>query len=340
MLNGKMDNIQFQSYIIEERSYVAFIKREIHNLVRPDFGEQRTGEIDIVASEAASNLIKFAGNGEILYRLGTEHDQPVFELICIDNGAGMKDVPHSIKDGFSTMNTLGHGLGSIMRLSNFAEIYSLPDWGTIVYAKFYTDPEFRPPRSHVQIRCINLAKPGEKVSGDGMSVKTLSDKTLLMVGDGLGHGSQAKEAVDKAVEVFEASMYADPAEILKELNVGVKKTRGLVGTIAAIDHKQKKILVCGVGNIYMRLQCGLEFKNYIANNGIIGLNIPGRLENSVYNLEKMHQLILCSDGIKTKWDLVRYPNILKHDPMILAAVLYKDQARRTDDMTIVTVKVL
>lgn len=329
----------FQSYIIEERSYVSFVKREIHNLVRPHFGEQRTGEIDIVASEAASNLIKFAGRGELLYRLSTEHEQAVFELICIDSGKGIKDVPHSIKDGISTMNTLGHGLGSIMRLSNFAEIYSLPDWGTIVYAKFYREPDFRPPRAHVQVRCLNLAKPGEKVSGDGMALKLLDHKTLLMVGDGLGHGPQAKEAIDRAAEVFDASMYADPSELLRELNTGVKKTRGLVSTIVAIDHKQKQILVCGVGNIYTRLQCGLEFKNYIANNGIIGLNIPGRIESSVYKLEKMHQVIMCSDGIKTKWDLVRYPNILKHDPMILAAVLYKDQARRSDDMTIVTVKV-
>ncbi len=180
-----MDNIQFQSYAVEERSYVAFIKREIHNLVRQHFSEQRTGEIDIVASEITSNLIKHAQRGEILYRLSTEQDKPVFELICIDTGPGMKDVPNSVKDGVSTKNTLGQGLGAIMRLSSLAQIYSQPGWGTIIYSKFYADPEFQPAKKNVLLRCLNVAKPGEKVSGDGMSIKLLKDKTIILVADGL-----------------------------------------------------------------------------------------------------------------------------------------------------------
>lgn len=336
-----MDNILFQSYIIEERSYASFIKREIHNLVRPHFTEQRTGEIDIVISEMVSNLIKYATRGELLYRLSMQENEPVFEVICIDSGAGIKDVSHAMKDGFSSKNTLGQGIGSILRLSNFAQIYSLPNWGTIVYSQFlHSLDSTKNLNSHTLVRCINVAMPGEKVSGDGGSVRHVANKTLVFLGDGLGHGEFAKEAVDKAIETFNKSNCSEPAEIIREVHAAVKKTRGLVGTIGILDHKNKEWQISGIGNIATRLQQGLENKNYSSYNGIVGLNIPGRIENNRYEMEKFQQLILCSDGIKTRWDLAHYPSILKYDPMLLAAAIYKDHARRTDDMTIMIVKVL
>lgn len=338
MSNGKMDNIQFQSYSIEERSYVSFVKREIHTLVRPHYSDKRAGEIDIVISEAASNLIKHAVRGEILYRLSFENEEPVFEMICIDKGPGIKDLVHSMKDGVSSKNTLGHGLGSITRLSNLAQIYSQVDWGTIVYSKIYNDPAYQPPKKNLQARFINVAKPGEHVSGDGLSLRFLQGRTMILVGDGLGHGPHAKEAVDRAIEAFRSSHYSEPSEILREINVAVKKTRGLVATVMTINHVTKELHVCGIGNIYTRIQRGLEYNNYVSNNGVVGMNIPTRIENAVYKAEKMQLLIFCSDGIKTKWELSRYPGILKYDPMMVAAVLYKDHARQTDDMTVMVAK--
>lgn len=334
-----MDNTLFQTYLIEDRSYVSFIKREIHNLVKGSFNASRTGEIDIVVSELTSNVIKHAKTGELLYKLSVIDEQPVFEIICIDNGPGMKSVQHSIKDGYSSTNTLGQGLGAITRLSNLAQFYSIDGWGTVGYARIYADPEYREEKVSPVIRCLNVAKPGEIVSGDGGLIRRYKDRTLLMLGDGLGHGHGAHEAVTTAIKVFQASDSAEPTELIREMHNGVKRTRGLVATVAVLDHRQKKWYICGIGNIHTRLQRGLEYKTYICNNGIVGLNIPTRLESASYDMEKLQYLILCSDGIRTKWDLLQYPGILKYDPIILAAVLYKDQARRTDDMTILTVRI-
>lgn len=331
-----MDSTLFRPYSIEERSYVSFIKREIHHLVRPNFSETRTGEIDIVVSEICSNLIKYAGKGELLYRLAKEAGEPVFEIIAMDNGPGM-NIQHSIKDGVSSKNTLGQGMGSITRLSNNSAFYSLPDWGTIVYAKFYQQLT-HVPLSENEIRSMRISKPGERVCGDGVAVKRSETRTFIFTGDGLGHGPSAEDAVNKAIEIFQNSMSSDPSEVLKEINIGVKRTRGLVATLALIDYEEKKWKLCGVGNITSRFHKGLEYRNYIGHNGIIGFNVPTRLENCIYEMEKMQYLILCSDGIRTKWDLLKYPSILKHDPVVLAAAIYKDHARKTDDMTIVIAK--
>lgn len=336
-----MDNFLFHSYIIEERSYVSFIKREIHNLVRPHFNEIRTAEIDIVVSELTSNLIKHAQKGELLYRLSVENNETVFEMICIDNAMGIKDLSYAMKDGISSKATLGQGIGAIIRLSNFSQFYTLPNWGTIVYTVFYNDANYKVSlKKNILARVLNVAKPGENVSGDNACIKSFPGKTIVFVGDGLGHGHHAKDAVDKAIAIFKESMSGDPSGIIKEINRNLKHTRGLVATIATLDHQTKQWELCGVGNISTRLQKGLENKNYICHNGIIGFNIPARLENSRYDMEKFQQLILCSDGIKTRWDLVKYPGVLKYDPMILASILYKDHGRQTDDMTAVIIKVV
>jgi len=335
-----MDNILFTSYSIEDRSYVSFVKREIHNLVRTEFSVKRTGEIDIVVSELASNIVKHSGTGELLYRLSKENDEPLFEILCIDGGPGIQDVAHSMKDGVSTTNTLGQGMGSILRLSNFSQTYSLEDWGTIVYSRIYNDQEKKLPREKVIIRCLNVAKPGEHVSGDSCAYRSDGDTTFVFTGDGLGHGPHAKEAVDAAVQSFMQSQEIQPSGIVKEMNQNVKKTRGLVGTVAVLDHASRQWQLCGVGNIHSRICQGLEYKNYICNNGIIGLNIPSRLENMLLPAEKYQQLIMASDGIRTRWDLLKYPAILKYDPMILAAAIYKDHARRTDDMTVFILRLL
>lgn len=336
-----MDNSNFQTYHIAERSYVSFIKREIHNLIKPHFSEKRTGEIDIVVSELTSNLIKHAGSGDLLYKLVYEEGEPVLEILCLDNGPGIQDMAHAMTDGASTLNTLGHGLGSINRLSSFSQIYSIEDWGTIVYARLHDSEKFQQPvKKNTIVRSLKVPYPGEMVSGDGLMLRSFDDLTLIFAGDGLGHGVFAAEACTAAIDAFNSTSSSDPATILREIHLAVKKTRGLVATVAAIHHDTKKIELCGVGNISTRIQRGLEYKNYSGNNGIVGLNMPTRLENTIHDMNKLQIAIFCSDGIRSKWDLSKYPSILKYDPMIIAAALYKDHGRQTDDMSILITKAI
>src|SRR5690606_22184328 len=98
--------------------------------------------------------------------------------------------------------------------------------------------------------------------------------------------------------------------------------------------------ICGVGNISARLYGGIMFKHYTSYNGIIGSNMPKSIKESVIEAEQNQQLIMCSDGIRSRWDLTKYPSILKYDLMLLAASLYKDFNRRTDDSSVFIGKVM
>lgn len=331
-----MDSHPFISYAIEDKSYVGFIKRSIHHVaVQELFSASRVGIIDIAVSELTSNLIKHAAKGELLYRFSKENDRNVFEIICLDNGPGIKDITHSMKDGVTTTKTLGQGLGALKRLSDVFYIYSIVKWGTICYSKIFSRPRTSPEDlSPIKFRALNVAKPGQEVSGDGFEVVVNSNHTNIFMGDGLGHGPEAFAATQAAIANFKMCRDNDPAKILKYVHDPVKKTRGLVATAVTADHHLKKWRICGVGNIATRLYEGVTTKNYISYNGIVGLKIPASLKNHETDMGKHQCLVMSTDGISTRWTLSQFPSILRYDPLMLALAIYKECAHKSDDRSI------
>ena len=327
-------------YKVGDRSYFALLKKEIHALaVSAGFSETKVGEIDIIISEMVTNLVKHAGEGQILVKLLEEEDIQGIEIISIDNGPGMNDVTRMVADGVSTTNTLGQGLGAMKRLSQVFQIYSQRNWGTVILARvFEKERPYRKKPALAEIRSVVLPKPGEEACGDGFYFSQTEDHIRLFLGDGLGHGPEAAHAVQQAGKTFLASSATDPVEVIRQLHPAVKKTRGLVGTVAVFDLKAQCWRVCGVGNISTKVVGTVAQKNNMAYNGIIGLNVPNTLNTQEIRHEKGQHLILCSDGIKSKWDLSRHPMIIRYDLSIMAATIIKDFARYTDDMSVAICK--
>ncbi|WP_207421312.1 SpoIIE family protein phosphatase [Desertivirga brevis] len=324
------------SFRADDRSYFSLLKKEIHSRVsEAGFGTQKSAEIDIIVSEMTSNLFKYAIDGEILLSYGQENSIDYFEIISIDNGPGMSDAAKMVADGVSTTNTLGHGLGSIKRLSDKFEIYSQKGWGTIALSRVYRESPGLKKRPPVELRRLVVSKPGESVSGDGCYYEMDANKVRILVADGLGHGIEANKAVNEAIKAFKELNSDDPSDIIKQLHSSIKKTRGMVGTVIIYDIKSKTWKFAGIGNISMKLLNSLSSKNYISYNGIIGHNIPTTIKPQEATHLEYNQMILCSDGIKSRWESSKYPLINKYDLSILAAALYKDYARRTDDMSVV-----
>jgi anti-sigma regulatory factor (Ser/Thr protein kinase) len=336
-----MDRGTHISFNAQDRSYFAILKKEIHALAsQAGFSEGKTGEIDIIVAEMASNLLKHGGGGEILVKVSQEKDEELIELISIDNGAGMSDPQKMLQDGMSTSNTLGQGLGAMKRLSDVFEIYSLKGWGTIVLSRVYKNeqPHFKK-KPLGEVRSVVVSKPGEKVSGDGAFSCLTADHLKIFLGDGLGHGPDAHAAVQLAISTFEQSNEERPIELLRELHIKVKKTRGLVGAAAIYYFKEKKWLICGVGNISTAVYTIMGLKNYMSYNGIIGMNIPNTLKEQEVEYDRGQVLLMCSDGIRTRLELQKYVGIFKFDLSILAAAIYKDYARQTDDMSVIAARI-
>lgn len=298
----------------------------------------KINELDLIVAEMTSNLFKYSDDGELLFGVFPNGGSPYVELISIDNGPGMLNPAKMMQDGISTSNTLGHGLGSMKRMSDTFELYSQIGWGTIVLSRVYTDPEKAKVNNRIIIRPIVVYKPGEKTSGDGFTYKKTDKYLKMMLADGLGHGPEANKAVNEAANAFKIFPDYSPTETIRFIHAAIKKTRGAVINITGFDHARKVWTSAGVGNIALRMSGPVTFKNHMSYNGIVGHNIPGTMNDQDYPAEEYNQVMLCSDGIKTRIDMARYPMMYKYDPTILAAAIYKDHARRNDDMSVVTAK--
>jgi anti-sigma regulatory factor (Ser/Thr protein kinase) len=325
-------------FTVADRSYFALLKKEIHLVaVRAGFSDTKVGEVDIIVAEMVSNLVKHGGGGRLLVKLIEEQHVEGIEFISIDDGDGIADVNRMMTDGASTTNTLGHGLGAIKRLSHLFQVYSLKDWGTVMLSRLFKE-DLPYQKKANEIRSVVVPKPGEEKCGDAFHCRIGSHAIRIFLGDGLGHGVEAAAAVNAAIQIFKTRRDESAVDIIKEMHRGVRKTRGLVGTVALYLKEEKRWRICGVGNICTRLINGIEMKNSMAYNGIIGHNIPNSIKDQEVDAENAQVILLCSDGIRTKWDLTKYPGILKHDLSILAAVIFKDHARHTDDMSVVAVR--
>lgn len=328
------------SFRADDRSYFSLIKKEIHRLATEGgIPAARINELDLIVAEMTSNLFKYSDDGELLMGVFANNGNPYVELISIDNGPGMMNPSRMMQDGISTSNTLGHGLGSMKRLSDTFELYSQIGWGTIVLSRVYSDPENVKEKNMVVMRPIVVYKPGERTSGDGFVYKKTDKYLKMMLADGLGHGPEANLAVNEAATAFKVFPDYSPTETIRFIHSAIKKTRGAVMNILCYDFGRKVWTSAGVGNIAARIFGPVNFKNQMSYNGIVGHNIPNTMNDQDYQTDEYNQVMLCSDGIKTRIDMARYPMMYKYDLTILAAAIYKDHARRNDDMSVVIAKV-
>ncbi|MGV3558935.1 ATP-binding SpoIIE family protein phosphatase [Larkinella arboricola] len=331
-----MDNSQHVRFQATDRSYLALAKKGITQIAtQVGFRPQRLSEVDLITAELTSNLVKHGGGGEILVRHFQTTSRTGLELISIDNGPGMADPARMMQDGISTTGTLGNGLGAINRLADQFQLYSLKGWGTVQLVRLFKDPmPAPPPTGGFEFRSLLVPKPGEIVCGDGCYVKRTSEYIKIFLGDGLGHGPEANRAVQEAIKALRICPHHQPVDIIRYIHQSVNKTRGLVGSVIVFDAKSQQWSWCGVGNISTRLSGPTLTKNVLSYNGIIGMNLPNTMNNHVIPFSRGQLVVMCSDGLQSRWDVSKYPQIHRYDLTILAAALYKDYARRTDDTSV------
>lgn len=83
-------------------------------------------------SELARNMTRYAGGGEIELAVVRNGGRRGVEAIFADQGPGIEDVERAMRNGFTTGNGLGLGLGGAKRLVHEFAIETAPGSGTRV----------------------------------------------------------------------------------------------------------------------------------------------------------------------------------------------------------------
>lgn len=86
----------------------------------------------IAISEVARNMIKYAGQGEMLLSPVQQTGKQGLMVIGYDNGPGIPNIEQALQDGYSTGAGLGLGLPGARRLMDEFEITSKVGQGTTV----------------------------------------------------------------------------------------------------------------------------------------------------------------------------------------------------------------
>jgi len=172
---------------------------------------------------------------------------------------------------------------------------------------------------------------GERVNGDAWFFKTWDGQTLLAVIDGLGHGQEAALASETARQYLIDNYSSDLEGIMQGLHTELHKTRGCVAGLVYVNHVEKKITHCGIGNIDVIIDSRPP-AHPASLNGIVGVNIRKVLVFE-YHYDSLRLVIMHSDGISSRFDPGNYPLVFKN-PQVVAEQIMADWGKSTDDRLI------
>ena len=321
--------VQDSSQIAEARRTAVGMAREM------GYGEAESGKIALVVTEAATNLLKHAGGGELLIGEG---GGGALEILVLDKGPGIADVERSLEDGYSTGGSPGTGLGAMRRLSSQWEIHTKLAKGTAILCRFVHGNGrgvlHQPGVPFLEISGTSVAIKGEPVCGDGWAAHQNGNQAIVMVADGLGHGQLAADAAMKAVEIFEKYASLAPAELLGRIHAALRTTRGAAVALAKIDGERRTVTFAGVGNIAGAVMLPGGSRQMVCLPGIVG-HETRTVREFEYPWPAHAPVALASDGLVTQWPLRPYDDLFEKDPALIAGVLYRDHHRGHDDATVV-----
>ncbi|MER7515514.1 SpoIIE family protein phosphatase [Streptomyces sp. NPDC126499] len=292
----------------------------------------------LVATELATNLVKHAGGGRVVINL-VDPVSPADDALCVqitslDHGPGIADVAAALRDGATTArSSLGAGLGTCLRVSHGFDLHSRPGRGTVAVARVGGErlPRGASSRSRPGSRRPGVRAGGVTVplahaehSGDACTAVRSGSRITLMLADGLGHGSKAAQASTAAVEALRRSPDLLPAEILRRLHTALRTTRGAAVGVAQLDEDTGRLSFAGVGNIGARLRTADGWQHLVSHPGIVGAHFPATVpvRGAAWGPDRL--LVLHSDGLPSRWAPPNDPELLTHDPAVVAAVILRD----------------
>jgi anti-sigma regulatory factor (Ser/Thr protein kinase) len=293
--------------------------------------EEAGGRLALVVTELGTNLLKHAGGGMILLRVvrGT-----AIEVLAVDRGPGIADIDAALRDGVSTAQTAGNGLGAVRRIATEFDVDSRRPGGTVVLARLASAAA---ERRGLALGAVCVPHPGEEVAGDDWDALDTAEGCRVMVADGLGHGPLAREAALSAMTVFRTTASRPLAQVIEACHEALRATRGAAIAVAEIDAARGAIRFAGIGNITGAVYAGAKVDHLVSLNGTAGLGTV-RAREFAYPWPPRGILVMASDGIHTRWTLGDHRGLSERDPAVIAAVLLRDHTRGRDDATVVVVK--
>src|SRR5688572_2854248 len=184
---------------VDDRSAVGEARRIAARLAEKlGFTEAAAGALAVVVTETATNMVKHAGRGELIFGAVQRGATSGIELLALDCGPGFANPARALRDGYSTAGSPGTGLGAIQRMASEFDMHSVPGKGMalrlVVWSRVPVTPD-----DETRIGSVCLPKSGEVACGDAWTAIRARHGHVLCMVDGLGHGADAAAAARTAI---------------------------------------------------------------------------------------------------------------------------------------------
>jgi anti-sigma regulatory factor (Ser/Thr protein kinase) len=294
----------------------------------------RSGQLAIIVTEAATNILKHAGEGRLLITVAEHGGQRCIEVLALDQGPGIANLAQAMLDGVSSAGTAGTGLGAMQRLADQFDVYAPAGKGTALFARLWLDAAASAQPACSGGVCVPLASETE--CGDAWAVTVQHGRITLLMADGLGHGPEAAKASAAAVRTVTELGGQPPQRLMDECHQALRPTRGAAVAIAEIDVAERQLRFAGIGNIGASIIADGGRRQLMSHNGIVGHNMR-KVQELAFDCLAGALVVLASDGITTQWNLDDYPGLAARPPALIAGVLLRDHSRGRDDASVLVV---
>ncbi|HEU4729720.1 MAG TPA: SpoIIE family protein phosphatase, partial [Kofleriaceae bacterium] len=324
-----------ESFELDDGADIGAVRRRMVALAgEAGLDEVRTGDAALIATELASNVLKHARRGGAM--LGVVHSRAGRGVVIAtwDRGPGM-DFEACLRDGMSTAGTRGVGLGAVARRASRLDAYTPRGKGSVIVAEVFAAGP--PPDERFVIGAACMPYPGMSVCGDAWAGHIAGDRATLIACDGLGHGDGAAVAAAAVIAAFRAAPGDPLTAILERADRAARSTRGAAATIARLDLATRELAIAGVGNVAVWVY-GDALKQLVTQHGTLGQAIPAQLREERVRFAPGAMIVMCSDGIRSRWSLDDHAGLITRHPTTIATVMWRDLARGRDDATVVVMR--
>jgi len=126
-----MQVLSAESIPLRNSDDVVLVRQAARKLaVALGFGIVDQTKLVTASSELARNTVDYAGGGTVRLETLRQDRKSGVRLVFEDQGPGIPDIDLALRDGYTSGNGMGLGLGGARRLSHEFEIASTPGIGT------------------------------------------------------------------------------------------------------------------------------------------------------------------------------------------------------------------
>jgi len=177
---------------------------------------------------------------------------------------------------------------------------------------------------------------GERVSGDNALIEERDGFVFLGIIDVLGHGSNA-HALSIEIEKFLLENWTENVpETLLKLHENCKGTLGAAAGLAVLEVKTGELSYCGVGNTAIRVLGGRS-RRLVSTDGVLGSRMRTPVEQKLF-LNASDVLLLYTDGIKDRFELSDYPQIVSESSSSIVRNIVRRFEKVYDDATCIVLR--